>query len=537
MPSAFNSGGRTQSNLRFSKKLAAILISGVVLLVGVIGATSVWISNQHNALARDSAERMVQGGFAALEEKLRTVILDYSEWTEAYDAIRARDMEWIYSSTGSAAAELGTTDLMIIVEPGGTTNYGWLVGSGEDPVADLLPHELIDATWHLLDSVPMDDSDPVDFYARVGDGVWLLAVSRVTPNEGAPEGMANVDLPHHIFGFRINDALAAGIGSQFFITDISVSADRQPGNSNLPLLGASGEPLGYVTWSPPRPGADILRRIALPLGLTLALLAAVAALASRHVVHSAQRLEQAVEADRRKTEFLANASHELRTPMNGVIGIAQLLERSGLDERQREMLKVLTTAAIEQMGLIENLLDVSRIDTGTRHFAEEPFQPARAVEEVLGIVTPEAERKGLELRTDLAGCETIEVLGDRDAFRRIVTNLVGNAVKFTQEGHVAVSLAASSDQGRARLTLRVEDTGPGIDPADQDRVFERFVRANKAAARKTVGTGLGLAITKSLVEFMGGEIALTSAPGEGAVFTVDVTLEIVERAEASRDAA
>jgi len=171
-------GARYQSNLQFSKKLAVILVSGVVLLVLVVGATSLWIPNQHNSLARDSAERMVQGGFASLEEKLRIVTVDYALWTDAYEAIHTDDIDWIFSNIGTGATETGTADLMIIVKPGETRSYGWSDDSGETPTAALLTPEAIEAGLHLLDPLPFDQVLPVHYYARVGDQIWLLAACR-----------------------------------------------------------------------------------------------------------------------------------------------------------------------------------------------------------------------------------------------------------------------------------------------------------------------------------------------------------------------
>jgi len=529
--------GQTEAHLRFSKKLAAILVTGVVLLVAVICGTSFWMSNKFNALARANAEQMTQGGFAALEETLRKVTRDYSHWNEAYDGIRNRDIQWVYSNIGVGVTESGTADLVVIVEPGAKRQYGWNTESGEEPQTDLLPPEVIASALRLVEPMPADDVVPVTFYANVGGMLWLIGASRVLPSDGVAPGTADADIPRQILGFRIDSHLVTTIGVQHMVNGMSVGTTPLKGSDNLALKGADGQAVGYIHWVRPTPGGRILAQIGPPLGLTLALLAVAAALASAHVVRSAQRLERAVEANRRKSEFLANASHELRTPMNGVIGIAQLLERSGLDERQQDLLKVLATSAIAQMNLIEDLLDISRIDSGRLTIAKVPFQPGHTVTEVLGIVTPEATCKGLELRADLDGCGTIEVLGDPDAFRRIVTNLAGNAVKFTQQGHVAVSLTASAEQDPVHLTLVVEDTGPGIDPADQPRIFERFVRAQGAATKTAGGTGLGLAITKSLVEFMGGEIGLASKPGEGAVFTVTLTLDIAEAAEHGRDAA
>lgn len=251
--------GRNHANLRVSQQLAAILITGVLLVVAVIVATSLWIARQHDALARENAERMVRGGFASLEETLNTVTRDYSQWTEAYEGIHTRDTAWLFNNIGTGVTETGTADLMMVVEPGEGASYGWVGDTGTEPETGLLPPEVIASGLRLLDPLPVDQVVAVHFYAWTADGLWLLAVSRVMPWEGMPEGATDADLPRHIFGFRIDDARVAGIGAQFLIEDIGVGSEWEAGDSALPLPGASGAPVASVHWVPPAPGADILR--------------------------------------------------------------------------------------------------------------------------------------------------------------------------------------------------------------------------------------------------------------------------------------
>lgn len=533
-PAAGN--GQAQASLGVSRKLAAMLVSGLALLVMVVAATSLWISRAHDALARENAERMIRGGLAAVETRLDTAVRDYSLWADAYENIRAGDLGWLSRNIGTGATESGVADLIVIVEPGGAASYGWTSESGESPTRGLLPDAVMRAALGLLDGLPPNAVIPAHFYAPVGGTLWLLSAARILPPEGLPEGTPDAEVPRHVFGLRITDTLAAEIGAGFLVGDVRVAAAPQPGNSNLPVRDAAGTEVGYLTWAPPRPGADILRRIAPPLGLAVSLLAAAAGGASLYAVRSARRLEEALAADRSKSEFLANVSHDLRTPMNGIIGIAQLLRRTSLDERQDRMLGILLSSAAAQMTLIDNLLDIGRIEAGMRTLDEAPFDPARTVREALDILMPEAARKRLALSADLGGCEGIVVRGDREAFRRIVTNLAGNAIKFTRQGRVDVSLTGRRSGDRAVVTLVVADTGPGIEQAEQARIFERFAQAGAPSGRAG-GAGLGLAITRALADLMGGEVALASTPGQGAVFTVTITFALHEEAEAGRNAA
>ncbi len=163
---------RDDSNVRFSRRLAMILMAVVTALVLVTGVTAVWISREHNTLAEADTRRMISGGISALEDKLRTITLDYSLWTAAYQAIRAGDAPWIWSNIGTGVAEAGTTDLMIVVEPGEAVQYGWTVGMGEEPSADLLPAGTITAMLRLLDDIPIDSLQAVTRFARFDGQTW-----------------------------------------------------------------------------------------------------------------------------------------------------------------------------------------------------------------------------------------------------------------------------------------------------------------------------------------------------------------------------
>ena len=225
-------------------------------------------------------------------------------------------------------------------------------------------------------------------------------------------------------------------------------------------------------------------------------------------MRSARRLERALiaarAADRSRTEFLSNVSHELRTPMNGVLGATQLLETTELDAEQRELVALLMSSATAQMSLISDLIDVSRINSGNRKLEAVPFAPVAVLNEVTDMMKVTASRKGIRLDTAWFGLDGLSVRGDAQAVRQILTNLVGNAVKFTDQGSVDVMAAALQRHDRVKLTVRVVDTGPGIPEAALPRIFERFYQVDGSMSRVTEGTGLGLAISQKLATGHGG---------------------------------
>ena len=243
----------------------------------------------------------------------------------------------------------------------------------------------------------------------------------------------------------------------------------------------------------------------------------------------AERSREAEAANRAKSRFLASVSHELRTPLNGVLGCAQLLGQGDLSAVQRRHLDVIESSGQALLELIEDLLDIGRIESGTVALEPAPFDLADLVASTLAMVRDMAEARGLALIERVDPALAAPRLGDVRRLRQILLNLLSNSVKFTATGHVVLAATARSDGG---VGLSVSDTGPGIPPAERGRVFEPFARLESEGRQAAPGTGLGLAIVRELVHLMGGEIAVTTAPGGGAQFDVELPLSVAEGAAA-----
>jgi len=240
--------------------------------------------------------------------------------------------------------------------------------------------------------------------------------------------------------------------------------------------------------------------------------------------------EKAERATLAKSRFLANMSHEIRTPMIGVLGMAELLRKRPLESHDKQMIETIYSSGETLLTILNDILDISKVEAGQLKFDAVPVDLKELTEDVVNMMSVNAIAKGVEVMVKTPDVMPI-VVGDPGRIRQILLNLVGNAIKFTDSGTVSVFLRVTFDEAKdlCNCIFDIQDTGPGIDPEIQDRIFDSFDQGDSSTTRRYGGTGLGLAIVKDLVQTMGGTVSLESTPGQGSTFKVCLPLIATEQ--------
>lgn len=332
----------------------------------------------------------------------------------------------------------------------------------------------------------------------------------------------------------------SGVFTNVFTGEVRIAAARRLFGDQLVLSTSRSMELGIDNW---RSLATIISAISLLVMLSglIALAAGLRALADRESRArmlselNADLQEQTARAEKLatvKSEFLATMSHEIRTPMNGVLGMAQALENLPLDATTRDYVGVIRESAESLLGIINDILDYSRLEAGKMKVAPSAIRLRNLLDSQAALFSSACAQKKLSLRVELDPAAPVAIESDPVRLRQILVNLVGNAVKFTSQGHIVLRARPVTLAGDiAGIRFEIEDTGPGISMAAQDSIFERFSQEDASTSRRFGGTGLGLAICRRLCQLLGGEIGCDSQQGRGSLFWFEIPVELDETEE------
>ena len=427
---------------------------------------------------------------------------------------------WLYLGRNIVVRLAGLADTMHRIVQGDTS--ATVARSGDDEIADMADELVVfqKALAQLQESSDLLKESEQRMRTILDTSPLALAISRVRDN-----ALQYVN-PRWSELYQVPEAQAVGMDAATFY------GDRVDRARVVELVRANGYLADYESRMRRADGSEFWALVSaalIEMDGEVAVCVSTTDITKRKegeaALAEAKRLAE--DASQAKSLFLATMSHEIRTPMNGVLTMAQLLEEMNLPAEQKEMARVIRDSATALLTIINDILDFSKIESGRLHLETVELNAVELVEGVAELLCPRAQEKGIGLITYVDPGLPERLRGDPVRLRQIITNLAGNAIKFTEKGCVRLSVeAVEPGQHPLRLRFAVTDTGIGLDDEQQARLFEPFTQADASIARRYGGTGLGLSICRRLVAMMGGEIGVDSRVGEGSTFWFTVPLEV-----------
>lgn len=531
--------GKTRVRLQRILSVGITAVAVVVLAVGGLLAYSVQAIDR---LQVESETKLVERKVARALGRIRENMISATVWNEAYTHTLARDQEWMQFNYGDYFADYMEHDASVAYAPDGTPiqasrdsepvtieSESAFIGAAAPLVARVREEAKLQ---HAAQSTPLLGLEAVvtrEATIDVGGVPYFVSVSTVVAED--IEFDAGGPAPIVASGMAVSKFVPT-LTEDLGLVAPKLLADAPRRGPSVRLTDAAGRTLGHISWRPATPGASrVMGTIPVLLGL-LALMVVALSIGVRRVSRLINQLAeneraldlslaQAEASNTAKSQFLANMSHELRTPLNGIIALTELLERRQSDPTSSDMARTIVASGRTLEHVVNDILDVARIEAGQLKFEIAPFNLVEVLSDTVDLHRATAEAKGIRLELLIPPAAAGLYDGDRTRISQLVSNLVSNAVKFTQSGSVRVIVRRRS----RGLYLYVADTGIGFDRATADRLFQRFEQADLSTNRKYGGTGLGLSICRSLAERMGGRIGVRSRSGAGSVFAVQLPLQ------------
>lgn len=529
-----------------------VVLAGAIVAIVLAGAVALLLYAASSVDRVQAAEeRALVAGYLARHQAdvvrdLRSVTI----WDEAYEKVALPlDVEWSDTNIGSYYANYFGHSLSVVLDGRDAPVYVWRGkgrGSPAAAAAFLRGAAPLVASVRAAEAARDPRASRRDFagslaasgLVRADGGYYLVGVTDVVPETAATPlrpGPAVLVLSAR----RLDAAFLDHLEADLRLSDAHMVARAAPGEAVLPIRDLEGAVSALLAWTPKRPGVAVIQE-AIPLFVAVLamLVAAGVGLAFwvrtifrelragesallRAMDELVEARDQAAAASVAKSQFLANMSHEIRTPLNGILGMAQIMGRDDLSARQRERLEVVRESGGALLTVLNDILDISKIEAGKLEIDNHEFDMAAAVQAACAPFAGMAGQKDVAFRVDIEPEAEGLWFGDGMRLRQILANLASNAVKFTSEGEVAVLV------GRVGSAVRivVRDTGIGIPQERLGDLFDKFLQVDASASRRFGGTGLGLAISRELAVLMGGAMTVDSREGEGSTFAVLLPLE------------
>lgn len=506
----------------------------VIALVAVIIALVVFAfasiaHDQDRAFERNSAT-LVFNGLEGRARMMGAIALDYANWDAAFDNISVNwNQQWVDGNLYSSVA-----DVMVMFRQSGAVRYGWgneTYEADADAMATVIARAGADLpNLRRLARSPTPADTVAHTYARFGDRLLVIAVVPITREDNAAR-IAHNPLRGYDYLAVVKVIDAAGFvqaGRSLSIEDfhfVAPNVARARETISLPVTTAAGANVGNLVWRNARPGtAAFLSRI-WPVVIGLLLIGALTLLITHYLVSrqisAMAGAEAALEASRVKSEFLAKVGHELRTPLDGIIGYAEIIQEETESPSARSDAERILSAARHLNLLLSDILDQSRLDADRINVKREVLPVAGMVAEAHGLMRPTARTAGVNLTVQPSAAANY-VVADHVRLRQCLLNLIGNAVKFAPRGNVSIKTRVVEREAGDVVVFDIADDGIGIAKAEQENLFQPFSQANAQIGQIYGGAGLGLSIARDLARAMGGDITLVSDLGEGATFSLSV---------------
>ena len=531
----------TRSRILRILLIALVAVASVLLFVGGTVAYSARVvddlSVQHQVkLTERRVERRLK--------RLRDDVVSAAVWNDAYEKTLSDDLDWMQLNYGDYYADYMDHDVTVAFNGAGKPIYASRASERVSPQSETA---FLNAVRPFVEAVRQSAAQKSqngrqkfgleavttrEATVMVGNEPYFVSVSTVVP-EDAEHDQSGVSDPIVVSGMSVRTFVTT-LSQDLMLSDpelLTTSASKSP--AQVILTDAFDQPISVIGWTPERPGGDLLLGSIPALSALIALLFAALGVGFARVyalVRDLARNEDALAlsladaeaANAAKSRFLANMSHELRTPLNGIIAMSELLHGHQSDDRGRDMARTIVASGHTLEHVVNDILDVGKIEAGLLQFEVAPFP----LDEVLGASAvlhgASAAAKRVQLTLDIRPDASGIYAGDRTRVAQVVSNLVSNAVKFTDAGHVHITARRRDDRG---LCISVSDTGIGFDRATESRLFQRFEQADSSISRRFGGTGLGLSICASLVRMMDGSVSVRSVPGKGSTFFAYLPLE------------